>query len=971
MVQWPGRDLSVMSSKFRNLACTLVLALLGAAAPFTFAAAPLAAEEQGSAPVWPFAVSDLDVDPTFIFGQLDNGLRYILRRNTTPEGTALVRMRIGSGSLVEEEHERGLAHFLEHMAFNGSAGIPEGEMVKLLEREGLAFGADTNASTELEAITYMLNLPRNDASLLDNALMLMRETASELTLGEDAVARERGVILAERRDRSGYAQRALEANIAFIAPGARYGERLPIGLGEVIETASAADLRGLYERTYVPANTAIIIVGDYPVEVMEAKIRERFTDWAAAPAPPRIAAGPIDTARRGKTTIHLDPALSESVTITQLAPWRDQPDTLAQRDIATLRRIGYAIVNRRLARLARREDAPFRGAFYGTRDLFKAARITSLAINTEDGAWDKGTAAAVRELNEALTYGFAPAEVEEQVATLRTAFDNAVKSAETRDHNAFVNAALQAIDDDLVPTTPAYRLATFERLTPMITAQSVWRAMLDDATTFDDPLIRFQGRTAPEGGEPALRASFTRAMALPIAAPGDQAVLPFAYQAFGPLGAVVADDIRSDLAMRMIGFGNGVRLTLKHTTIRADRLALSVAIDGGDLLNTRSAPLRTAMVSALAAGGLGRHSRDELSSVLAGRSVGIGLVSGADAFTFSNTTTPRDLELQLQLVTALITDPGQRREGEEQYRRGIDNFFATRDATPARALSSAIGGILSDNDPRFTLQDKAAYQSLDFAQLLRDIGDRLENGAIEVAIVGDFNEDDAIAAVASTLGALPVREGDYLPRPEARQRRFTAQRGQRVVIHRGEADQALVQMVWPTTDDSDQAEMLRLTLLTRAAQIALTERLREELGQTYSPSAGSSASRVYPGYGTLTVSSSAAADQVGTVKQAMADLMADLAARPMDPDLLERASRPLLEAYDNALKDLGGWLNLAQRAQSDPARLERWQAAPAIVRAVTPDDLLLTAQTYLALDEAVEVLVLPAPVAADMGIGQP
>jgi zinc protease len=968
MVQWPGRNLSVMLSKFRNLACALAL---GLAAPFMFVAAPLAAEEQASAPVWPFKASDLAVDPTFVFGQFDNGLRYILRRNTTPEGTALVRMRIGSGSLEEQEQERGLAHFLEHMAFNGSAGIPEGEMVKLLEREGLAFGADTNASTGLEAITYMLNLPRNDAGLLDTALMLMRETASELTIGEDAVARERGVILAERRDRSGYAQRALEANIAFIAPGARYGERLPIGLGEVIAQATAADLRGLYERTYVPANTAIIIVGDFPVDVMEAKIRERFADWAAAPAPRRIAAGPIDTARRGETAIHLDPALSESVTITQLAPWRDQPDTLAQRDIATLRRIGYAIVNRRLARLARSEDAPFRGASYGTSDLFEDARLTSLSISTEDGQWDKGTAAAVRELNAALTYGFAPAEVEEQVAILRTALDNAANSAETRDHNAFVNAALQAIDDDIVPTTPAYRRAIFERLTPAITAQSVWRAMRDHTAMFDDPLIRFQGRVTPAGGEPALRAAFTQAIALPIAAPGDQAVLPFAYQAFGPPGTVVADDIRSDLAMRLIRFANGVRLTLKQTTIREDRVALSVAIDGGDLLNTRSAPLRTALVSALAAGGLGKHSRDELSSVLAGRSVGIGLSSGADAFTFSNTTTPRDLALQLQLVTALITDPGQRREGEEQYRRGIDNFFATRDATPARALSSAIGGILSDDDPRFTLQDKTAYQARDFAQLLRDIGDRLENGAIEVAIVGDFNADDAIAAVASTLGALPVREADYLPRPDARQRRFTAQRGQRVVIHRGEADQALVQMVWPTTDDSDQTEMLRLTLLARAAQIALTERLREELGQTYSPSARSSASRVYPGYGTLTVSSSAAADQVGTVKQAMADLMADLAARPIDPDLLERASRPLLGAYDNALKDLSAWLNLAQRAQSDPARLDRWQAAPKLIRAITPADLLKVAQTYLAPDSAVTMLVLPEPVAAEMGIDRP
>ncbi|MFN3989950.1 MAG: M16 family metallopeptidase [Erythrobacter sp.] len=923
-----------------------------------FMPAPLAAQES-PADSWPPEAAEIARDPSYVFGELANGLRYIIRRNATPEGTALVRMRIASGSLEEREHERGLAHFLEHMAFNGSRGIPEGEMVKLLEREGLAFGADTNASTGFESITYMLNLPRNDEKLLDTALMLMRETASELTIAPEAVERERGVILAEKRDRSGYAQRALEANIAFVAPGARYGERLPIGMTQVIEQASAADIRALYERTYVPANTALVIVGDYPVEVMEAAIIKRFADWQGAPAPAPVRAGPIDTARRGETAIHLDPALSESVTLIQLTPWRERPDSLAQRDVETLRRIGYAIVNRRLTRLARSENAPFRSASFGTSDLFKEARLTTLAVSTEDGGWEKGVLAAVREVNEAMTYGFSEAEVTEQIANWRSALENAAKAAETRSHSAFVAAALAALSDGRVPTTPQWQLEQFNRLSPAITAPAVWRAMLDDASIFYDPLIRFQGRKAPVGGEEALRNAFTQAMELPIAAPADQFTLPFAYQVFGPPGRIVSDEVEPLLGLRLIRFANGVRLTLKQTTIREDRVAVSLAIDGGDLLNTRANPLATNMVSSLAAGGLGRHSRDELASVLAGRSVAFGLSSGADAFTFSATTTPRDLELQLQLVAALITDPGNRREGEEQFHRSIDNFFATRDATPGRALGSALGGILSDNDPRFTLQTKRAFGALNFARLMRDIGGRLESGAIEIAIVGDFIERDAIAAVAITLGALPEREAAFQPRAEARQRSFTPTRGRRIVIHRGEVDQALVQMIWPTTDDSDHAEALRLTLLARVAQIELTERLRETLGQTYSPSAGSSTSRIYPGYGTFTLSSTAAADQIETVAGAMRAMIADLAARPIDPDVLERAVRPLLETYDNALKDLGGWISLAARAQSEPDRIARWHAAPRVLQAITPQDLQATAQMWLAGSEPVEVVVVP------------
>jgi len=917
-------------------------------------------EVSRAAPAWAFDVSDVPVDQGYTFGQLDNGLRYIIRRNATPEGTALVRMRIGSGSLEERNDERGLAHFLEHMAFNGSTGIPEGEMIKLLEREGLAFGADTNASTGFESITYMLNLPRNDEALLDTALMLMRETASELTIAQAAVERERGVILAERRDRAGFQQRNFEDNVAFLAPGARYGERLPIGTLDVLESAGAEQIRGLYARTYTPANAVLVVVGDYPVEVVEAAIAQHFADWAHAPAPPQPAAGPIDVTRKGLTDIHLDPALAEEVTISRLSAWRDQPDTIANRDAALVRRIGYGIINRRLARLARGADAPFRGASFGTGDLFEDARITSLTVRAADGEWKPGMLAAMREINAALAYGFTRAEVDEQLANLRTAYENAVEGAETRSHAVFVGGALALASDERVPATPQWQLAQFERVAATLTPEAAWDAVKADAVPLEDPLIRFEGRTAPEGGEAALRAALAESMALPIAPPADNGPQTFAYDDFGPPGAIISDMREPRLGLRLIRFANGVRLTLKPTTIREDRIAFTLAVDGGDLMNSAEAPLRVALTDSLALGGLGRHSQDKLSSVLAGRSVGFSLSSATDAFTTSGNTTTRDLALQMQVLAALLSDPGYRPEGEERFRKGIENYFATLDATPARALGTALGGILSDNDPRFTLQPKEAFLALDYAGLREAIGDRLAGGAAEIALAGDFDEDEAIAAVAATLGALPVREPEFNPREAARNRRFTATRGQRVLTHQGEADQALLRWVWPTTDDRDQAETLRLALLARVVRIALTEKLREELGQAYSPSASASNSRHYRDFGTFGLGVSVDVAQVEAARAAVEEVLSELRAAPPSADLIERARRPLLENYDNALKDLGGWISLAARAQSDPARLDRWFAAPDLIRAATPEDLQAAAARWLAEGASVEVMVVPA-----------
>jgi zinc protease len=274
---------------------------------------------------WDLEDSEFTPESGWTFGKLDNGMRYIIRRNNRPENTALVRMEIATGSLDERDDERGFAHYVEHMAFNGSTNVPEGEMVKLLERKGLAFGADTNASTGFERTQYKLNLPKADPELLDTALMLMRETASELTIAEEAVERERGVILSERRVRNNYRLKNTMDNLEFSYEGARLSKRLPIGTIETLEAASAAGLRGFWEREYVPADTVLVVVGDFDPAEVEAKIRERFADWQASESPDQPSAGPVDLDRKELTDIYLDPALTESVSLARNAPVADGP----------------------------------------------------------------------------------------------------------------------------------------------------------------------------------------------------------------------------------------------------------------------------------------------------------------------------------------------------------------------------------------------------------------------------------------------------------------------------------------------------------------------------------------------------------------------------------------------------------------------------------------------------------------------
>ena len=944
-----------MYSRKALFALSISVLALAACAPRT---GHLASISTSPSP-WTSAQNDVPLDPGYRLGVLPNGMRYVIRSNAQPRGTALIRMQVDAGSLDEHDDERGYAHYVEHMAFNGSTHVPEGEMVKLLERDGLAFGADTNASTDYQHTTYKLDLPRNDPKLLDTALMLMRETASELSFAPDAVNRERGVVMSEMRDRGGYQIKNYTDQIAFLLPGSQMDKRLPIGTHESLQGATTAGVRDFWAREYVPGHVTVLVVGDFDPALVEAKIRERFADWQAAPAEAPAKAGPMTLKAKGQADVYIDPALSERVTVTRKDQWLVEPDNVAQRRENLLREVGYAIINRRLLRLTRDANAPFRNAGFGTSDLFKEGRATELSIDTVDGKWRAGLVSAGQEYRRALTYGFTPEEVAEQLAIIRTAGRNQAEAEGTRSTAALLGAALALVNDQLMPDTPRHSFERLEAFIPQITPESVLAALKREVVPLDAPLIRFQGRVPPADGTAGLRSAWEQAIRAPIAPPSRATAGSFAYTDFGAAGTVVSDVTEPTLGIREIRFANGVRLNLKRTDLAKDQVLVQISIDGGNLIATRDNPLATRMVPVLGLGGLGKHSKDELDSLLAGRTVSANFTPTEETFVAVAATTPADLQLQLQLLAAQVTDPGYRKEGETLFRQSINNLFASLRATPGSALAADYGAILSDGDPRFSLGNVEDYRKLSFDKLRGDLSDRFAHGAIEIGLVGDFDEAAAIDLVGRSFGALPQREAVFQPYADRRARSFTASRTPHVLHHTGLKDQALVTLTWPTRDGEDTLAEIQLALLQRVTQIELTDDLREKLGKAYSPGVSSSASRTYRGYGTFALNASVDTGEVGATKQAMAATIAGLRSAPISDDVMLRARAPMLEAYDNALKTNAGWLTLVDRAQTEPDRIDRFVRGKERLHAITAKDLQALARQYLTPDGAVDVTVLP------------
>ena len=275
------------------------------------------------------------------------------------------------------------------------------------------------------------------------------------------------------------------------------------------------------------------------------------------------------------------------------------------------------------------------------------------------------------------------------------------------------------------------------------------------------------------------------------------------------------------------------------------------------------------------------------------------------------------------------------------------------------ALAADQGRILSGGDPRFSLSPVEAWRKLTFAKLKGDISDRLQHGAIELGLVGDFDEDTAIALVGKTFGALPEREPAFGAYAEQRSRPFTADRSRHVLRHTGAKDQALAMFVWPTRDGEDPAAALQLQMLERVMRIEITDTLREKLGKAYSPGASSSTSRTWRNFGTFSVTASVDVKELPATRAAIRETIAALRDAPVSEDVMLRAREPALEGIDNILKTNAGWLTFVDRAQTEPDRIDRYLGAKDLLKAITPAQIQALARQYLKDAAAVEFSVLP------------
>ena len=913
----------------------------------------LAAPVAAMATPWP--KSDIPADPAVTFGVLSNGMRYAIMHNATPSGQVSVRLRIGAGSMQEKPEQRGLAHFVEHMAFRGSTHVADGEINRTLERLGLRFGADTNASTGQEETIYRFDLPRSDDATVDTALGFMREIASELKLDPAAAKTEAGVVLSELKLRDLASFRALQAQLDFILRD-EHATALANGDPAVVARASVELMRAYYQAYYRPDRATLIVVGDIDPAALEAKIRTIFGNWQGTGTAGRDPKLNIPLRRSLEAKLFTEEGAPPRILLAWLKSPDPKPDTTRIEKQDLVQFAGLRILNRRLSEQATAADRPFTRAAASIGQTMDAVKLVTLSIGFDAAVGDspdewKGALAAAEASRLAiLKSGVTQDEVDRVVSEIRAGQEASVAAAATRPSTGLANGILSEVGDNNVYSSPQRDLEATNAALKDINARTVSAALRDLFGSNQQPLIFMTGPHQVESGEEALKTAWADAQkAAPAAVAAAVANKPWPYTSFGAPGAVVETQKIADLDVTMLRFANGVGLTVRPSKLRANQVLVSVKVGGGRLDLPKGKLTAAWAAGALTSGGLKAMSFSEMQRSLTPKVYRVGFGVGEDGFIFSGRTTPDDLDTQMQVLTAYMREPGYRSEAFEQMKSGYAARLRQIANNPAAIMQMKSPEILHDGDKRWASPSAEESQAANVDELRAMLTPAFANGAIDVTIVGDISVEQATKAVAATFGALPQRSA---PRAMVSDTNNVRLPGNAmpitipVVAAKGVDGQAIVSAAWPTHGRfPDIADDARLQMMTDIMEQRLFDRLRG-LGTVYVAQVGNTSSKVFD-YGYVQALAQLLPSQTQQFNDAVREIADDLKAGKITDDDLARARNPALEELRKSRETNEYWLSVLDGARDYPVRLDLARKYEAALKAVTAADVVAAASKYL------------------------
>ena len=863
----------------------------------------------------------LPVDKNVRIGQLDNGLTYYIRHNKLPENRAEFYIAQKVGSILEEPQQRGLAHFLEHMAFNGTKNFPGDDkglgVIPWCETVGIKFGTNLNAYTSIDETVYNIsNAPIDRTGVLDSCLLILHDWSNYILLKDDEIDKERGVIREEWRSRNSGMLRVYTDLLPTIYQGDKYADCMPIGSINVINNFPYKDIRDYYHKWYRPDLQGIVIVGDIDVDTVEAKLKAVFADVQKPVNPAERTYYPVTDNKEPIVAIGTDKEVDDpsiEIYFKQDATPDSEKNNVGYLASQYMTSMISSMLNARLSELVQSANPPFTRASSYYSDFFVAKTKEAFALSASSKADGIETAlkTLLQETERARRFGFTESEYARARANYLQSLESAYNEREKTKHGSYVREYVQNfLNGEPIPGIEA-EYAMMNQLAPNIPLQAM-NMVMQQLVPDSNQVVIIAG-PAKEGLKYPTKEEVINLLKgmkdLDLQAYVDK-VSDEPLMKEAPKGGKIISEKEGDIyGSTKLVLSNGVTVYVKKTDFKADEIRMKgTSLGGKSIFPDKDALNFAVMDNVIAVGGLGNFSQVDLTKVLAGKKVSVNAGLGATTENVFGTCSPKDFETMMQLTYLTFTAPRKDAEAFESFKNRMKAQLESAQANPLSSINDSLQKAMYNNHPRVVMMKPEMVDQIDYDRILEMYNDRFKDASdFTFYFVGNIDLETAKPLIAEYLGALPainrketfkdtkmsIRKGVYKNEYAKEQQTPTATI---VFLYSGKA---------PYTLKND----ILLSFATQVLDMVYTEEVREKEGGTYGVNCFGDLQK-YPKEQLLLQivfqTDPAKKDKLAGI---VVDELKKLAAEGPSDVHLQKVKEYMLKKYADNQKENGYWMN--------------------------------------------------------------
>ncbi len=906
------------------------------------------------------AVTTLPLDSNVITGKLENGFTYYIRRNTEPKERAQLYLATKVGSILENDDQRGLAHFTEHMSFNGTKNFPKNDLVNYLQKAGVRFGADLNAYTSFDETVYQLPIPTDDPEVFKNGMQIMRDWAQDATLSDEEINKERGVVLEEKRLGKGAQQRMLEKYLPMIFNNSRYSERLPIGTEEVLTNFKPETIRQFYKDWYRPNLQALIVVGDIDVKAVEEMIKTQFSTLKNPENPrPRVE---YNIPLTGKNQVAVVYDKEFPVTIAQILIKHPETtiETTADLRNSMLRSLYNQMTAARFSELTKQANPPYLQGGASIGGFLAGLDAATTYVVAKPGELEKGFKTVLTETERIKQFGFTQGELERSKTAFLTSQESAYKERDKTSSERFVNEYLRNFLSGEASPGIAYEYNFY--------TDAIAGVSLDEVNNIAKKYITDVNRDViimgPEKDKDQLPDETTvtnwvnevnkQTLTAYVDQVSDQPLLANKPAS----GKVTGETKLTELGITELTLSNGIKVILKPTDFKNDEISFSAVSPGGTSLYSdadyQSASNASTIVNR---SGLGSFNSIQLSKLLTGKTVVVQPSINERSESLVGFTNPKDLETALQMVYLYFTSPRKDEEIFKGYITQLKGNLANRGSDPGSVFADTAAAVLGNYNIRRTGPSLQKVEQINLDRAFQIYKERFADaGDFTFTFVGNFKVDEIKPLLEQYIASLPATSRE----DKAKDLGINIPAGKiSKSVYKGQEPKASVRMVFSGDYTFNEANNNQLDALAEVLNIKLIERLREEEGGVYGVGARASYSKFPSGRYTMNISFGCAPENVEKLIASSLDEINKIKQGGAQPVDLEKFVAEERRSTETQLKDNGFWLGyLTERVQNqeDPKQILGYLSS---LKELKPETLKSAAVKYLSGENYVRLVLLP------------